>query len=505
MREAFSKGGHIAMRRTQGRRGVTIIITAMLLTIAIPLVGLAVDAGLMYSTKAKIQSAADAASMAAARGLSVGMTLADQANHSRQRAREYFEANFPEGTAGATIDSVNVDVTENTAHTRSVKVSVSVKAPTYFMRYLGWGAGPSGVKVSSIGETSRRDVNIMLVLDRSGSLQTAGACDDVESASILFVKMFANKRDRLGLATFDGSARVDYPATKNFKDSPELVAEIDKLYPGGCLGFTGSAHGIWQGYQQIVANAEPGALNILVFFTDGRPNTLTAEWPVKTVVTTTSPTAKSRCYDWAAGKRSTELGWNPVAQKYIGWVSNGGNGPKAPLANPIPVGSETNVVTTPKGFTGPSPVAANEDCYFRSSSSDGYRDIAYLPDTDVNGTSIFGWQPVQTYPGGHPYAGKAVAGNTTAGENASINALDNAAKRIRARALDPAVDVLVYSIGLGNVGDEQHELLRRVANDKLSSSFDSGAPEGKYVYAPTGDDLNAAFSRIAAEILRFSK
>jgi Flp pilus assembly protein TadG len=487
------------------RRGVTIIVTAMLLTIAIPLVGLAVDAGLLYSTRAKIQSAADAASMAAARSLSVGLTLADQIENCKKRAKDYFEANFPEGTAGATIDSVAVDVFESTAHTRSVKVSVSVKAPAYFMRYLGWGAGPSGVKVTSIGETSRRDVNIMLVLDRSGSLQSAGACDDLESASITFVKMFANQRDRLGLVTFGGSSRVDYPASKAFKDAPALADEIDKLYPGGCRGWTGSAHGVWQGYQQIVANAEPGALNVLVFFTDGRPNTLTADWPVKSLTTPTVPSETSRCYDWGNNLKSTDVGWNPSNQFYTGWMAVATNGPRFPVADPIPVAAETDSVTTPKGFSGPSPIDPSEDCHFINFSGDGWRDVAYIPDTDVNGTSIFGWQSVSTFDPGHPYAGKAIPGDYTNGENAAINALDNAAQRIRARALDATVDVVVYTIGLGDVGDQQHELLRRVANDKLGSSFDSGAPEGKYVYAPTGDDLNTAFARIASEILRFSK
>ncbi|MBM3737786.1 MAG: VWA domain-containing protein [Acidobacteria bacterium] len=494
-----------SFKQVRRRRGVTIIVTALLMTIAIPLVGLAIDAGNLYAVRARIQAAADAASMAASRSLSAGMTLADQITKCKSRAKEYFDANFPEGTAGAKIDKINVDVTETANHTRIVKVSISVDAPAYFMRYLGWGAGPSGIRVTAAAETTRRDVNLMLVLDRSGSLQTAGACDDLENAAKSFVKLFSNKRDRMGLATFGGSYRVDYPSTKNFKDSPSLVEEIDKLHPNGCLGWTNSAQGLWVGYQQLVANSEPGALNVIVFFTDGRPNTLTANWPVKTAVTPTSPTAASQCYDWANGVEAGKPGWNPVNQRYFGWVAAGSNGIRAPVQAPMPITSETDTIDTPVGYTPPSPISWDDDCFFLSGSGKAWRDIAYIPDTDVNGTSIFGWKSVTTFNPGHPYAGKAVPGNWDTGENAAINAVDNAAARIRQRALDPAVDVVIHTIGLGDVGDDQHELLRRIANDKTSSIFDSTSPEGRYVYSPTADGLNEAFARIAAEIMRFGK
>ncbi len=492
--------------RRRSERGITIIVTAMLLTIIIPLVGLAIDAGTLYATKAKIQSAADAASMAAVRSLSTGLTLAAQETNCKNRADAYFKANFPEGTGGATIKRIDVTLSETDLHTRVAKVEIEVEAPAFFMRYLGFG-GTSGIKVNVVGETSRRDVNIALVLDRSGSLESSGSCDDVETAAITFVSMFANQRDRMALVTFGGSHKVDYLSTKNFKDPPTLISEIDKLFPGGCTGWTGSAQGIWTGYQQLVATAEPGALNVIVFFTDGRPNTITANWPVKTEITATSPTGTSACYDWANGLAAGAPGWNPFAQRYLGWLAGGANGIHQPLAGAIPVTDEGSYqVDIPVGFSGPPPVAAASDCnYLASGSGEAWRDIAYIPDNDAYGNSIFGWQPVGTYSAGHPYAGKGIIGDWTAGENAAINALDNAAARIRARTSDPSVEVLIYSVGLGDVGDRQHELLRRVANDKASTAFDSSALEGKYIYAPSGDSLSEAFSAIAAEIMRFSK
>lgn len=490
-----------ARRHPRYRKGVTLIITAMMLTIAIPLVGLAIDAGTLYSTRAKIQSAADAASMAAARSLAVGLSLSAQETKSKDRAKEYFKANFPDGTGDVEIKDIDVSVSESAMHVRTVNVAIEVEAPVYFMRYLGFGAS-DGITVKVVGETSRRDVNISLVLDRSGSLESAGSCDDLEAASKAFVNLFANNRDRLSLVTFGGSHRLDYPSTKTFKDTPALIEEIEKLYPGGCAGWTGSAQGIWAGYDELVKVAEPGALNVLVFFTDGRPNSLTMDWPVKTQ----STGEFSRCYDWANGKKFGEAGWDPVNQRFRGWAAAATSGPFVPLAGPIPFTNEGDFwVEVPNGQSGPPPVAAAEDCFFREGTWNGWRDFAYMPDADVYGNSIFGWQNVDVYPTGHPYAGKAIVGDWTAGENAAINALDNAGQRIRARAKDPNVEVVVYAVGLGDVGTLQHELLRRVANDKLSSIFDSSSPEGKYVYAPTAADLSQAFAVIASEIMRFSK
>jgi hypothetical protein len=85
--------------------------------------------------------------------------------------------------------------------------------------------------------------------------------------------------------------------------------------------------------------------------------------------------------------------------------------------------------------------------------------------------------------------------------NASINALDNAAQRIRA---DASLNVVIYSIGLGGAGEAEHELLRRVSNDLQSPIYDNTKPAGFYVYSPTPSQLGEAFAKVASEILRLA-
>ncbi|MBV6434072.1 MAG: hypothetical protein IANPNBLG_04314 [Bryobacteraceae bacterium] len=87
---------------------------------------------------------------------------------------------------------------------------------------------------------------------------------------------------------------------------------------------------------------------------------------------------------------------------------------------------------------------------------------------------------------------------------AAIAAADNVGKRIRNQDLAPNVNTVVYTIGLGETQANQETLLKRIANDATSPIYDQNKLEGLFVYAPTAADLNAAFVRIAAEILRFT-
>ncbi len=471
-----------------------------MLSILLPMVGLVIDAGIMYAVRSRLATACDAAAMAAARSLAVGQTLADQEASARARAETFFRANFATGTLETSAAAVSVSLDESVAQTRTITVSGSAAAPVYFMQVLGVPRTTVGASASA----SRRDVNVMLVLDRSGSLQSAGACDDLELAASAFTNLFASQRDRMGMITFGGTYRLDYALTRNFKQSPKLSDQIGLLYPGGCNGWTGSAQALWKGYEQLASLAEPGALNALVFFTDGQPNSVTAQFNVKTLATPES-SSRSRCYDWGNDVSYSSGSWNPATQKYLGFIAGGTwiDGLYQLNAPVMPVGEERSFVTVPIGSSGASKSAAS-DCRYRSYSPDTVKDIPYYPDQDFYGNSMFGYKTVESYSSGHPYAGKIklTAANI---ENAAVNAVDNAAIRIRSKTLNPGIAINIYVVGLGGAGAAEHELLKRIANTKDSTAFDSAAPTGLYLYAPSSSQLGLAFAQIGSEVLRLSK
>ena len=129
------------------RKGVVMVLfTMMMLFVILPAVGLAVDAGVMFAIKAKMQSAADGAALSAARSLSRGMTLDSQKSSATATAKKFYKINIQNGWLG--LDSA-VDPTVTfpalSLNTMSIHVDVQVSAPTYFMRILG----PNSVTLKS--------------------------------------------------------------------------------------------------------------------------------------------------------------------------------------------------------------------------------------------------------------------------------------------------------------------------------------------------------------------
>src|ERR1700686_4734441 len=162
-------------RRTgKGQRGFVIYIwLLMMLFVIIPMVGLAIDGGILYFIKGKLQAAVDGAALGAARSLNRSTAIAQQITDATDTATRYYHANFPIGWMGVS-NVADPAVTGPAAPPATAIINVvgQVDAPTWFMRILGFNS----VHLAVVGQPSRRNVNIMLVIDRSQSLQDTGSC-----------------------------------------------------------------------------------------------------------------------------------------------------------------------------------------------------------------------------------------------------------------------------------------------------------------------------------------
>lgn len=454
-------------------RGISLIFTAMTLVFVVPMVGLAIDAGILYTVKGKLQMAVDAASLAAARALSRGNDDATQQANATAVAQEYVLLNFPTGyfnvsspTFGSGASTVSID--ETVANQRSVTVTAFVTAPLYFLRWLG----STNTTVSATATATRRDVNVVIVMDRSGSLATSGSCTPLKGAATSFVNKFANGRDNMSLVTFASSSRADFPIANNFQTaSPSVPTILGELT---CNGGTGSAMGLYNGYQQLVALNEPNALNVVLFFTDGQPTGVTVTVGIKGSSTCSSHTAKT------------------------GVLTVGGSSPWGmmdPHAGAQPLASDLPLLNTPAGVSNGCAYASS---WYSNATSVG-NDITNIPTTDIYGNNmVSGYQAVTT-------SGGYMVLNGTNIVNSAYNAADSQGLKIRQSTIIP--NVRVFSIGLGNApGDPvPADFLERIANDPRASNYDNNYPAGTYVYAPTSADISDAFASVASEILHLAR
>ncbi len=482
------------------RRGVAIVYTTLTLLVFLPMVGLAIDGAILYFLKLRLQQAVDAGVLAGARSLSRGEDIASQAANAEAIANMFFDANFPEGFWGTTNLTRTPVVTETDTRLRRVHMTASVDAPLYFMRVLGH----EFAHLEVVAEAHRRDVNIMMVLDRSGSMDQAQACDDLRDAATSFANKFSVGRDRLGLITFNGAYSLDFAPSFDFQ--PGIVEQISQI---DCGGWTGMSQALWKGYEELVNINDQGALNVILFFTDGRPTALTASWEVKKLEDERlyynypyQPEVRmdpSECRD-GSGLTWRNAAWWPLPK--VGFIAAGRY-----RGDPFnPYGPTYGIYRHDVKATEPTPINFVDSlgCYFASNARYVRRDIAYIPETDLYGNSTDnGYKPVPRYPAG-PYAGKIRVDSPQALRYAAYNATDDAAYRIRN---DAALRPVIYVIGLGGVLNAEppdHELMRRMANDPASPVYDRSKPAGLYVYAPGPEQLNEAFLRVASEILRLA-
>lgn len=452
------------------QKGFVLMFSGLMLTfVIIPTVGLAIDVGVVYAIKAKLQTAVDGAALAAARGLSRGSTMGSQEAAAAETAQRFFQANLNDGYLGLHGAQAQTTFPPAPAKTKIVDITAEVQAPTYFMKILG----VNSLKITAIGSATRRDVNIVMVLDRSQSLDNSGSCDDLREAAKSFVQTFVDGRDRIGLVTFGASYRTDFAPAMNFQTAgTNVITHINNI---NCAGWTNAAAAYWEGYLKLRDINEPGTLNVILFFTDGQPNTVTVNLEV----------IPGRC------------GGSTTDRRGVLTPSNSGSGLYrilAPNAPPIPDPDEV-VATGSTGMTGcaaaSSPSTVENDLRMKLGASN---------EVDINGNSFISYKtPIRRS------SSRIRINDQETIQNMGINALDNAAQRVRTESAANGLEVVTYCIGLGGPGAAEDTLMRRISNVTQSNIYDSTKPRGMYILADNASQLQMAFASLASDILRISR
>ncbi|MCP5117810.1 MAG: hypothetical protein GY953_43885 [bacterium] len=298
-----------------------------------------------------------------------------------------------------------------------------------------------------------------------------------------------------------------------------VIAGID------CWSGTGAAQGLWQGFEELQTINEPGTLNLVIFFTDGLPNGLTADFPVKQRTdyrysysnpgsgTWMDPSpcrdANDERYDrrpWQGSQTFYAPDWNP------NWDPGDKTGVIAGTGNATASTGGTYGITNTEAISvtehNRTLISDRNGCKFAGNWSRMRRDVAYIPDEDTYENSTLGsagYPDPPKFTSGY-YDGRIRPDKPIAIGDASRNAADNAARRMRQ---DANLQVLIYTIGLGDPSGSSTPpdpvFMKRVSNDPDSEAYAEDEPTGLYVFAPDNTQLNQAFARVASEILRLSR
>lgn len=462
-------------KQASTERGATVLLfTFCSFLVIIPMVGLAIDGSIALWTKAKLSAAVDAAALAAGRSVNVSGDPTQEQALAQSVAEKWFPANFPAGWLDAKVVSgPTVNVAEDNK-TLTTSVQASVQAPLFFLRILGNNF--QHVTVSASAQSSRRNLVLILVLDRSGSMSQSGSCGTLVTDAQNFVNYFTDGFDTLGLVTFSSSANLDYAPNTYFKSSsPTLSSVIGQIQ---CAGATSTTQALNVAYSAMEQENQQGALNVIVLFTDGQPNTiLSKNWPINSSGSCTNP-----------------LGTGIIPGTITGAITTAGSSPYG--------------IYDPSQYTGMnqggslSPISSSYNatgCRFEkyglNSIGGSTPDIASIPSQDVFGNLTTG------------YSGSNLKFNGTDIVDASFNSAVNQAISIRQ---DPTLQPVIFTIGLGSgVGTTEQQFLERVANDPRAPAdqygYDSNYAAGTFVYAPDATELQTAFYEIASEILRLSQ
>ncbi|PHV25189.1 VWA domain-containing protein [Janthinobacterium sp. BJB426] len=443
--------------------GQVLIMVALSAVVLIASVGLAVDSALGYLVKAKLNAAVDSASLAAARGVTTGNSETEQRASARQSAKEFFDINYPDQFLLSTPTLNPVDVTFNKG-TVTIDVSATATLPVSLMGILGFKT----LNVAASAQTIRKDLDMVLVMDTSGSLESNA--DAVRAAGKSFLNKFNSTVDRVGLLHFASEAQIDVPikqVNRGF-DRSSMTMKDGKIDKFSFVGGTNSSAGMFQARKQLndIQPLNRSSLRVIVFFSDG------------------SPAAFSSFFPNTDGNCKTA----------------GGLATYTPLQSPALVGlyamKETNNVQA--GNCAASKITAippwyNANNAFAQADDVALREFPIVTNTPRVVTASISSAQVQW----------------TNVHRASRNLVEAMAAKARQEG------IFVFTLGMGaslktKEGPDNElgeDLLRCLANttDAKASCRKPAEPVGLYCYAATDSDLSPCFTRLASAILRISK
>ena len=438
--------------------GQVLIMVALSAVVLIASVGLAVDSALGYFVKAKLNAAVDSASLAAARGVTAGNSEEEQRANARQSAKEFFDINYPDNFLMSTPTLHPVSVTFDSGSV-TIDVSATASLPVSLMGILGFNT----LNVAASAQTIRKDLDMVLVMDTSRSLENNA--EAVRAAGKSFLNKFNSTVDRVGLLHFASEAQIDIPIRQVERgfDRSSMTMKDGKIDQFAFIGGTNSSAGMFQARKQLkdIEQVNRSSLRVIVFFSDGSPAAFSSYFP----------NISNKCKTAGALATFPKLQNPALAGLYQMKVSD----------------------TLQYGDCAATQITALPPWYNANNDAAPLREFPIVTSTPRVVTASVASAQAQW----------------TNVHRASRNLVEAMAAKARQEG------IYVFTLGMGaslktKEGPDNElgeDLLRCLANttDAPSRCRKPAEPMGLYCYAATDSDLSPCFTRLASAILRISK
>ena len=306
--------------RPQEERGQVIVLVVVMLIVLLGFAALVIDVGYAYYAHRSLQASADAAALAGAQELpniGAAVTVARQYSASAGNKNEQADINGVKTTVTTKcIESIPGCDLSNPAEVNTVVVSEKAPAKTFFAGVLGIKTFDIAVRATACSPCGVQPLDIMIVLDRTGSMCDTPGCTDLVNAREgikTFLRFLEPTTQWVGLAvlpparstgqtdrcaTPDESrynsrsaaytiVRVDegnnYSKGRVLEDESKLVKTLNCQKANGRTAYANALESAQAELERNdLANNRSKVKNVIVFLSDGAANTgpaYTPEYP----------------------------------------------------------------------------------------------------------------------------------------------------------------------------------------------------------------------------------
>ena len=254
------------------QRGTFVLATGAAMIGLFAFTALGIEVGRWYVVNAELSKAVDAAALIGAKNIS------NPYLNTEDLMADVGNANFSPGFLGT---EGAPQITGTVGESGKVYVTASTNVLNQISRTLETQEGVEEgefekTQVTSFGAAQQRDVEIVMVLDKSGSMGWDGGqpIADLKVAAKSFLDFFelTQDNDKFGLITFASGVEVNFPLGHNFVDP--MKDNIDGMYASGGTNAEDAidqADGPNGFSDQTGVPGDEKIQQFLIFFSDGNP------------------------------------------------------------------------------------------------------------------------------------------------------------------------------------------------------------------------------------------